>query len=197
MSNGVCGLDPDRGRSPVVTAPARCGLLFFGVLCLLGAPFALSHSPVVDSDLSDWCVDAATRIEDSATALSCGNCSVATDVSCLVNADCAVPRGSGGTCVNPGSKTELAWWDDRTDGAVNDLASFVITQDNEFLYLAAELWIDPDPASFPFAEVAIDFQQGGLGTWHDPGSLLGAPGRSLRILCSPLKSRNTWVLPCS
>ena len=45
------------------------------------------------------------------------------------------------------------------NGAVNDLATVAITQDNTNLYIAAELWVDPDPVSLPFGEVGIDFRR--------------------------------------
>jgi hypothetical protein len=97
--------------------------------------------------------------------LVCGNCDVTIDLACQVNTDCP----TGETCVNLTSKTEVVWWDDRTDGAVNDLGTVVTTFDNNNLYFAAELWVDPDPVSLPFGEIAIDFTQGGIAAWHDPG----------------------------
>jgi hypothetical protein len=138
------------------------------LLVLVASPLAMAHTPVIDSDVSDWCIGATSntatapepnnRIEDSAASLSCGNCSVTTDLACQVNSDCP---GSE-TCTNLGTKTETAWWDNRTDGAVNDLATFATTQDNTNLYFAAELWVDPDPESLPFAEIAIDYAAGGV-----------------------------------
>ena len=158
---------------------APAGFLVVAV-ALFGAPGSWAHTPVVDSSLSDWCVGAASntatgggRIEDRAVQLSCGNCSTTTDLACVVNSDCP----GGQSCVNPGSKTETAWWDNRTDGAVNDLGTVAMTQNGTNLYVAAELWVDPDPVSLPFGMIAIDFKSGGVGSWHDPNGLLGAPGR--------------------
>lgn len=151
------------------------------VLCLvilIGSP-VLAHSPVVDSSLSDWCVGAFSntapgggRVEDSAATLTCGNCSTSTNLACAVSADCPAAQ----TCVNTTSKTELAWWDNRTDGAVNDLGTVAVTTDNDNMYVAAELWVDPDPVSLPFGQIAIDYQAGGVTTWHDPAGLMTAPG---------------------
>jgi hypothetical protein len=154
------------------------------VACIVGSgagPLALAHTPNVDSALTDWCVGATSntaqgtpgRTENSAVQLSCGNCSVATNRACEVNADCPV----GQTCVNIGDKTEVAWWDNRTDGAVNDLGTVVMTQNATNLYIGAELWVDPDPVSLPLGMIAIDFAPGGLTEWHDPNGLLKAPGR--------------------
>ena len=96
----------------------------------LASGSAFAHSPVVDSDLTDWCLGttsnsfpAGGRTEDSSTTLLCGNCSVTTLQSCVVDSDC--PVGEGG--INPGSREEIVWWDNRTDGAVNDLATVAMT----------------------------------------------------------------------
>ena len=144
------------------------------------APYAVAHTPVVDSALTDWCVGATSntatgggRVENSAVALSCGNCSTTTTRACVVSSDCP----SGQTCVNLGSKTEVAYWDNRTDGAVNDLGTVVMTQNATTLFIGAELWVDPDPVSLPFGQIAIDFGPGGLNSWHDPNGLMKAPGR--------------------
>ena len=154
------------------------------VACIVGVglgPMALAHTPIVDAALTDWCVGATSntaqgtpgRTENSAVQLSCGNCSVTTTRACVVTGDCP----AGQTCVNLGSKTEVAWWDNRTDGAVNDLGTVVMTQNATNLYIGAELWVDPDPVSLPFGMIAIDFAPGGLSEWHDPNGLAKAPGR--------------------
>ena len=180
------GLDSDRLRSPVGTAPARrivCRALqigfVLGLLGLLGGPLVQAHSPVMDAELTDWCIGAFSntvpgggRVEDSAVNLVCGHCSVTTDFACEENGDCP----GGETCLSQNHKTEIAWWDNRTDGAVNDLGTVAMTQDNTNLYIAAELWVDPDPVSLPFGQIAIDFTSGGLNTWHDPNNVLTAPG---------------------
>ena len=156
----------------------RLGLIFV-LICVSGGPIVLAHTPVVDSSLSDWCVGAFSntapgggRIEDTGVRLTCGNCSVTTTRACEVNSDCP----SGQTCVNLTSKTEIAWWDNRTDGAVNDLGTVVMTSDNTNLYIGAELWVDPDPVSLPFGEIAIDYTSGGRDVWHDPNGVLKIPG---------------------
>ena len=189
MRNMDRGLRSDRPRVRTRNTPPRgrhqgsFGL--GGVLLLLGllfAPAALGgHTPNLDGWLRDWCVGApsnvAARVNDSTINLACGNCSLNASIACLVNADCTglptpipYPASNAGTCQNvPTAKTgEFAWWDDRADGAVNDLASFATTQDAGFLYFGAELWVDPDPVSFPFAELAIDYAPGGAQRWHDP-----------------------------
>lgn len=154
-------------------------LLMLALTCVAFAPFVSAHSPVVDADLSDWCLGAFSntgpgggRIEDSAATLTCGNCFTATDTACTVNSDCP----AGDTCVDLTHKTEVVWWDNRTDGAVNDLGTVAMTRDNENLYIAAELWVDPDPLSLPFGEIAIDYAPGGLHSWHDPFNNLINPG---------------------
>lgn len=158
-------------------APAGAVLCF---LALAGSFLAYGHTPNVDADLKDWCVGAASngafggsRIEDRAVSLTCGNCSITTTRACAVNTDCP----AGETCVNLTSKTETAFWDNRTDGAVNDLATVAMTQNATNLFIAAELWVDPDPQSLPFGEIAIDFKAGGVTQWHDPNSLMVQPGR--------------------
>ena len=171
----------DRFSDPVRRL-ARCAIqagLALVLLSLVGGQLAVAHSPNVDSSLADWCVGAASntatgggRIEDSGAELVCGNCSSSTNLACVVNSDCP----SGQSCVNRTSKTEVAWWDNRTDGAVNDLGTVAVTQDNTNLYVAAELWVDPDPESLPFGEIANDHSPGGLGEWHDPNNVLTAPG---------------------
>jgi len=145
--------------------------------CLLSAPLALAHSPIVDADLSDWCVADAhplsinfgnriiPRVEDSSATLTCGNCAVTIDQACMVADDCPLGEACDLT-TNP--KTEIAWWDKSFDGSVNDLGTVSITQDNTNLYIAAGLWVDPDPLSLPFGQVAIDYTAGGLNVWHDP-----------------------------
>ena len=161
----------------------KFGMLFALVILLaatpLGAPPASAHSPVVDADLSDWCLGAFSntapgggRIEDSSATLVCGNCSVTTDVACRLNSDCPGAE----TCTNLTSKEELVWWDNRTDGAVNDLGTVAMTQDNSYLYISAELWVDPDPVSLPFGEIAIDYAPGGSNLWYDPFARMVAPG---------------------
>jgi len=136
------------------------------------APLASAHSPVVDGFITDWCTGSdsylpaalgGARVEDTSATLTCGNCSVTTDRACLVGSDCP----GGETCVNLNSKSEVVWWDNRTDGAVNDLGTVAMTWDNDNLYVAAELWVDPDPVSLPFGLIAIDYAPGGADTWHD------------------------------
>jgi hypothetical protein len=148
------------------------------VLVTFGAaPSASAHSPIVDATLTDWCLGAPSnvsgRVEDSGATLTCGNCSTATNLACKINSDCPSPQ----TCVNLTSRTETVWWDNRTDGAVNDLATVGVTQDNTNLYFSAGLWVDPDPVSLPFGQIAIDYKPGGLSVWHDPNGLIKAPGR--------------------
>jgi len=157
---------------------ARWGLVFV-VVALLGGPFLLAHSPVVDSSLSDWCVGAFSntvpgggRVEDTGVVLTCGNCATTTDLACTESGDCP----TGESCVNLTSRTEIAWWDNRTDGAVNDLGTVVVTHDNDNLYFGAELWVDPDPNSLPFGQIAIDYAEGGVSTWHDPNNFMVTPG---------------------
>jgi hypothetical protein len=153
----------------------------FALTVTLGAgSLVLAHTPNVDSSLADWCVGATSntapgggRVENSAVQLTCGNCSVSTNRACRLNSDCPGAE----TCVNLTSKTEVAWWDNRTDGAVNDLGTVAMTQNATNLYIAAELWVDPDPVSLPFGEIAIDFKSGGVGAWHDPNGLMKTPGR--------------------
>ena len=157
---------------------ARAGV--FALTVTLGAgSLVLAHTPNVDSSLADWCIGATSntapgggRVENSAVELTCGNCSTLTTRACRLNSDCP----AGQTCVNM-TKTETAWWDDRTDGAVNDLGTVAMTQNATNLYIAAELWVDPDPVSLPFGEIAIDFKAGGVAAWHDPNGLMKAPGR--------------------
>lgn len=150
------------------------GACLLVALTVFGGSTVSAHSPVVDAALTDWCLGAAstTRVEDSGATLTCGNCSVATNRACRVATDCP----AGNTCVNPNTKSELVWWDDRTDGAVNDLGTVAITSDNTNLYVAAGLWVDPDPVSLPFGQVALDFRPGGLTVWHDPNNQLKDPG---------------------
>jgi len=160
---------------------ARAALLF-PLIVAAGGGRAFAHTPNVDASLKDWCVGATTntangtgRVEDSGAVLTCGTCTGGGNFACVVNSDC-----SAGTCdlVTPAlQKTETAWWDNRTDGAVNDLGTDVMTSDGTNLYVAAELWVDPDPASLPFGEIAIDFKSGGVSEWHDPRQLMKAPGR--------------------
>ncbi|HXV76938.1 MAG TPA: hypothetical protein VD788_11545 [Candidatus Polarisedimenticolaceae bacterium] len=154
-------------------------MLVAGFAALAATPFATAHSPTVDASLRDWCVGAFSntapgggRQEDTGIALTCGNCSANSGLACEQSSDCP----SGQSCVNVTSRTEIAWWDDRTDGAVNDLATVAITQDMTNLYIAAELWVDPDPVSLPFGQIAIDHAPGGLGSWHDPSGMLRRPG---------------------
>jgi hypothetical protein len=177
MKNSGQGFGFERFADRFGTAILRCGLAL--LLVALTGPIVRAHSPVVDSSLSDWCVGAFTntvpgggRVEDSGVNLSCGNCSVTTDLACVNAGDCP----GGESCVNLGSRTEIAWWDNRTDGAVNDLGTVVVTQDNENLYFGAELWVDPDPNSLPFGQIAIDYAPGGVSTWHDPANVMVTPG---------------------
>jgi len=175
--------------SPVVRLVVRgasCAVLAGGALLLGGVSgrVAHAHSPQMDANLSDWCVGAFSntgegggRVEDSGTTLSCGNCSIETDQACVADVDCSVANGGqGGVCVNLSSKQEVVWWDDRTDAAVNDLATIAFTHDADNLYLGLEMWVDMDPVSVGFFEFAIDVTEGGLCRWHDPRGALTAPG---------------------
>lgn len=149
----------------------------------LAAALALGHDPTVNpaalANLSDWCIGAPSnevggnRVEDTGISLVCGNCNTTTSQACEVNSDCP----AGQTCVNTTSKEESAFWDNRTDGAVNDLATVAITTGATNLYVAAELWIDPDPVSLPFGLIGFDVNPGGLSEWHDPNDKIIAPGR--------------------
>ena len=169
---------------------ARATLVFLLLISVWAGSRVLASSPVVDSSLKDWCAGATFytangggRVEDSAATLNCGTCSVSTGNACKVASDC--PLGAGESCLTtgthgagiPNAKSETVWWDNRTDGAVNDLGTVVMTSDNTNLYIGAELWVDPDPASLPFGEIAIDFKSGGATEWHDPNGVLRAPGR--------------------
>ncbi len=151
-------------------------LIFSATLIpLLMGPQVPAHSPTVDSLLDDWCVGALSniegRIEDHAMQLSCGHCSVSTNLACEYDTDCFDE-----TCVNLGSKNEIAWWDNRTDAAVNDLATVAVTWDNSNLYFAVLFWNDPDPLSLPFLQIAIDYDSGGVDLWHDPLGSMVQPG---------------------
>lgn len=164
----------------LVSPGARAVLGFLLLLSWSSGSWVSAHTPVVDASLKDWCVGASSntaagggRIEDSGAQLTCGTCTGGGNFACVVNSDCP----AGQTCGSPGSKTETAWWDNRTDGAVNDLGTVAMTQNATNLYIAAELWVDPDPASLPFGEIAIDFAPGGVSEWHDPRKLMTAPGR--------------------
>lgn len=155
------------------------------LLMLCGAPATIAHSPTVNGFVPDWCIGAESntavgggRAEDSYIELTCGQCATGTantQLACVTDADC-VAGGGAGPCQNIGSKVEKVWWDNRTDGAVNDLATVAITSDANNLYIAAELWVDPDPVSLPFGELAIDFIPGGKDDWYDPNNALLAPG---------------------
>ena len=152
------------------------------LLAFVAGPSGLAHSPNVDSSLDDWCVGAFSntapgggRTEDTAVTLTCGECSF-DEKACNFDSDCTQAPNAQ-TCINLTSKTEVAFWDNRTDGAVNDLGTVAITQDDTNLYIAAELWVDPDPVSLPFGQIAIDYTQGGINVWHDPESKMGNPGR--------------------
>ena len=196
MKNGDLGLAyrclralavPGRRHSRVL----RTSLLLLMVAFLSG-PSVLAHSPLMDGWIRDWCTgtffdNPGARVENSVVQLACGRCSINNNVACLVDADCKnlptgasgpYPAADAGSCQNvPNAKTgEISWWDDRTDGAVNDLGTVVTTQDNNNFYFAAELWVDPDPVSLPFAEIGIDFMPGGIDTWHDPAGVLTNPG---------------------
>ena len=126
---------------------------------------------VEPAPVDDWCIGVAPRVEDSGATLTCGVCTapgsinaactgpatpygccrgagtgVCDNLACISAADC--PAAAGVTCT-AGSKTEIAYWDNRTDGAVNDLATVASTTDANRIYFAAQLWVDPDPASLP------------------------------------------------
>lgn len=160
-----------------------------GVLLVasFGGTAVLAHTPTIDSSPVDWCLGAASngvgagRVEDTYTELVCGNCSATTLLACQAASDCPGAE----TCVNLTSRSEQVFWDNITDGAVNDLATMAFTQDGNALYLFAELWVDPDPVSLPFAQVAIDFEPGGLNEWWDPNSVITRPGR-----CSEFTDRS-------
>jgi len=144
------------------------------VICVLGGPAVFAQSKAIDADPDDWCFGQASvsRVEDSSTTLSCGVCQGTSNEACFVSSDCPAAQA----CINPGSVSELLFWDARTDGAVNDLATVALAEDNTNLYIIAELWVDPDPVSLPFGELAIDFQAGGGNDLWDPGSpLTGTP----------------------
>ena len=153
---------------------------------------------VEPAPVDDWCIGVAPRVEDSGAGLTCGVCTrapsinalctgsatpygccrgagtgVCDNLACDVAGDC--PVGAGASCT-PSSKTEIAYWDNRTDGAVNDLATVASTTDASNLYFAAQLWVDPDPASLPLGQIALDFKQGGLNVWFDPKNKLVTPG---------------------
>jgi hypothetical protein len=154
---------------------APAGVVFLLVFC--GSFPTFAHTPVVDSNLRDWCVGATSntangggRVEDHAVTLTCGNCSISTNRACEIASDCPV----GETCINTTSKVETAFWDNRTDGAVNDLGTVVMTQNATTLFIGAELWVDPDPVSLPFGEIAIDFKAGGVGRGTTPTTSDGA-----------------------
>lgn len=144
------------------------------LLTLLVTPIALAHSPTIDSDASDWCwgADSTVRSEDDGGRLSCGGCSVSTGLACNVDDDCP---GSE-SCVDPGSREEIVWWDARGDGAVNDVATFAITEDAGALYFSLRLWVDPDPQALPFVEVALNWKDGGIDSWYDPDAAIVRPG---------------------
>jgi hypothetical protein len=148
------------------------------IVAALCAAVSLAHSPRIDFDTGDWCLGASEntyenggRIENSATLLACGRCSDGLD-ACLADEDC----NAVATCIERGSKVETVWWDDRTDAAVNDLATLATTQDDTHLYFAIEQWVSPDPVSLPFYEIAIDVGPGGIAAWHDPLASLTDPG---------------------
>jgi len=151
------------------------------VLTAPAAPISQAHTPTMDSLFEDWCMGApsylptaqgGTRQENTSATLTCGNCNITTDLACLTNTDC--PNNE--TCIDLTSKTEIVWWDDRTDAAVNDLGTLAFTQDDDNFYVALGLWTDPDPILLPFIEFAIDYTPGGLDVWHDPNAALVAPG---------------------
>jgi hypothetical protein len=172
---------PKRRATPTPSPSQLVRLLAALALTATLAPTTPAHTPVLDSLITDWCVGAPSylpegqggmRVEDASATLICGNCDTTTDLACLADADCP----GGETCINVGSKTEVVWWDNRTDAAVNDLATLAFTRDNDNLYVMIGLWTDPDPILLPFMEFAIDYTPGGLGVWHDPNAALVAPG---------------------
>lgn len=112
----------------------------------LVAGAALAHSPTVDADLSDWCLDTTPRVENRAAVLHC-------------------PFG-----------TEVVWWDAPADGAVNDLATVATTHDATNLYWAVGHHLDLDPIQLPFLELALDVGPGGNDQWWDPQGVLRSPG---------------------
>jgi hypothetical protein len=145
------------------------------VMCVLGSPAVLAQSKTIDADAPDWCFGQASvsRVEDSAATLTCGQCQGLANEACSVSSDCP----GGQACINPGVNSELLFWDARTDGAVNDLATVAVAEDNTNLYIYAELWVDPDPVSLPFGQLAIDFQPGGGNDLWDPLGTIKAPGQ--------------------
>lgn len=176
----------DRGlrvRSVRIWPGRRAALGLLALIVASSGSWVSAHTPIVDSALTDWCVGAKSntagqtpgRQEDSSAQLDCGTCSVTTNRACEVNGDCP----AGETCLFAGTnaKSEIAFWDNRTDGAVNDLATVAMTWNATNLYIAAELWVDPDPASLPFGEIAIDFTTGGVRAWYDPNFQLKRAGR--------------------
>ena len=152
---------------------------------LAGGPSVLAHSPFADGvDLTDWCFGAPSnlfvagaRVEDSYIELICGNCTGDTNRRCRIDSDCIVGETDFGPCIDLTSNDEQVWWDNRQDGAVNDLATVATTQDAANFHWVAQLWVDPDPRSFPFGQIAIDFtDDDGVNAWYDPRSVLRAPG---------------------
>ena len=137
---------------------ARAILIFLLLISAAISSRVVASSPIVDSSLKDWCAGATSytasgggRVEDSAAQLNCGTCSISTNLACKIPSDCpggesCLTTGTHGAGI-PNAKSETVWWDNRTDGAVNDLGTVVMTSDATNLYVGAELWVDPDPAS--------------------------------------------------
>ena len=135
-------------KAIAVRSGATCafGIVAFLLISVVGGQHAVAHSPLVDADLSDWCFFVTPRVEDSSATLFCAG------------------------------DAEVVWWDAPADSAVNDLATAATTQDATNMYWAAELHVDPDPITLPFAEIAIDVGPGGGSTWFDPLGALKTPG---------------------
>ncbi|MCP3982149.1 MAG: hypothetical protein GY716_22815 [bacterium] len=166
---------PFRGRivslSLVAIAALSCALA--------GSSVARAQARVMDTLVEDWCFGAPSntanqggRVENSGGRFDCGTCSADPDLACETDADCF----GDGPCVDLGSRTELVWWDDHSDGAVNDLATVALAQDTTNLYVAFELWLHPEAASLPTIQLAIDFAPGGIASWYDPAFVLTNPG---------------------
>jgi hypothetical protein len=135
--------------------------------CALGLPASKAQTKLMDWNVDDWCFGQASvsRIENSSTTLTCGACEGFESQACVVSSDCP----NGVPCVGF-AYAEVVWWDDRTDAAVNDLATVALAQDDTNLYLLVALWNHLDAASLPIIQLAIDFEPGGSNELWDPGS---------------------------
>lgn len=150
-------------------APHRLGHEVVAVFltCALGITASHAQTKTSNANADDWCFGQAfvNRIENSSTTLTCGVCQGYVDQACFASSDCPLEVPCVGSAYS-----EIVWWDDRTDAAVNDLATVAVAQDDANLYIIIELWISPDPVSLPFIQLAIDFEPGGSNELWDPGS---------------------------